>query len=124
MRILNHFWKFLRAILQDQTGALTFTSVKRFKPQAGIRRGIVDITFDASGPTWTVTVADLSLQNAILSLQLPAHIDGFVLATVPVAGNATVTIDARQEADTASAMKAADAADLDTKVVRAEYTGY
>ncbi len=111
-------------MLQDQTGALTFTVVKRFKPQAGIRRGIIDITFDALGPTWTVTVANLGLQNAILSLQLPAHIDGFVLATVAVSGNATVTIDARESAATNIALPAIDAGDLDTKVVRAEYTGY
>ena len=53
-----------------------------------------------------------------------SHIDGFVVGTVPVAGNATVTIDAREEADGADAMGAADAADLDTKVMRAEYIGY
>lgn len=104
--------------------ALTFTHIKKFKPQSGVRRGIVDITFDTGGPTWSVTKANLKLPGGILKLILPAHIDGFVLADVPVAGNQSVTIDAREEADGATAMQAIDASDLNTKVVRAEYIGY
>lgn len=125
MRILNHFLGFVGRTLRDETGALTFTVVKRFKPQAGIRRGIIDITFDTGGPTWTVTVANLGLQNAVLNLTFASpHIDGFIVGTVPVAGNATVTISAMEEADGAGAMQAIDASDLSTKVMRAEYTGY
>jgi len=125
MKILNNFWNFVVKTLRDETGALTFTVVKRFKPQAGIRRGILDITFDSSGPTWTVTVANLGLQNVVLNLTFASpHIDGFIVGTVPVAGNATVTISAMEEADAAGAMQAIDAADLNTKVMRVEYTGY
>lgn len=124
MRIFSHFWDFCLWKLSDQTGALTFTAIKRFKPHAGVRRGIIDITFDSSGPTWTVTKADLKLPGGIWNLVFPAHKDGFVLASVPVAGHQTITIDAREEADGASALQAIDAADLNTKVARAEYTGY
>lgn len=104
--------------------SLTFTVVKRFKPQSGVRRGLVDITFDTGGPTWTVTKAELGLPGGVWDLRLPAHIDGFVLAPVVVAGNQTITIDAREEADGATALQALDASDLNTKVVRAEYIGY
>ena len=106
--------------------ALTFTVVKRFRPHAGVRRGLIDITFDALGPTWIVTKANLSLKGKIWNLILPAHIDGFVLASVPVSGNATITIDARQEESVAAGggLVAAAASDLNTKVVRCEYIGY
>ena len=104
--------------------SLTFTAVKRFKPQSGVRRGLVDITFDTGGPTWTVAKADLKLPGGIWDLKFPAHIDGYVLASVPVAGNQTITIDAREEADGATAMQAIDASDLNAKVVRAEYIGW
>lgn len=106
--------------------ALSFTVVKRFKPQSGVRRGLVDITFDSSGPTWTVTKANLKLPGGIWALKLPAHIDGFVLGMVAVAGNQTITIDARQEESVAAGggLVAAGASDLNTKVVRVEYIGY
>ena len=126
MRTLIHFCKIAVAILGDQTGALTFTPVKRFKPHAGVRRGLVDITFDTAGPTWSVTKADLALKGGIWNLILPAHIDGFVLSSVPVALHQTITIDSRQEEAVAAGggLVASTAGDLNTKVVRAEYIGY
>lgn len=126
MKILIQLFAPLLKILLNETGALTFTVVKRFKPHAGIKRGILAITFDSSGPTWSVTKANLSLKGGVWNLILPAHIDGFVLASVPVAGNQTITIDARQEEAVAAGggLVAAGAADLNTKVVRAEYVGY
>ena len=102
--------------------SLTFTTIKRFKPENGVRRGLVDITFDASGPTWAITNANFKL-NGLWNLIMPAHKDGFVLAYVPstiLAG----TIDARQEADSGSALKAIDPSDINTKVVRVEYVGF
>jgi len=124
MKLLNHFWSFVVRTLGNETGALTFTVVKRFKPQSGIRRGVIDITFDATGPTFTITIADLKLQGQIMNLTLPGHIDGFVLGVVAVAGNKTIQIVVREEADAAGALQLADAADIDTKVVRVEYLGF
>ena len=102
--------------------ALTFTVVKRFRPHAGVRRGLMDITFDSSGPTWVVTAVNFKLPKKLWDLRLPAHVDGFVLGFVA----ATLTIDARQEESVAAGggLVAAGAADLNTKVVRAEYIGF
>ena len=99
--------------------ALTITVVKRFKPQSGVRRGLVDITFDDSGPSWTVAASDFGL-NGLWDLRLPAAVDGFVLGFKA----ATPAIEAWEEADGAGALQACDASDLNTKVVRAEYIGY
>ncbi len=124
MRIINHFWNFLVGMLRDETGTLTFTVVKRFKPQAGIRRGIIDITIDALGPTWSITAANLGLQGTILNLQLTGQVDGWVFGVIPVSGNATITMEARKEADSTGALQQITAADAENSVVRAEYTGY
>lgn len=106
--------------------ALTFTVVKRFKPQAGVRRGIVNITFDTGGPTWSVTKADLKLPGGIWDLKFPAHVSGFVVASVPVAGNQTIDVDARQEEAVAAGggLVALTAGQLNGLVMRAEYQGY
>lgn len=106
--------------------ALTITAVKRFRTVQGVRRGLVDITFDADGPTWSVTKAMLKLPGGILRLNLTGHLNGFVLGVIQVAGNQTCTIDARQEEAVAAGggLLAAGASDLNTATVRGEYTGY
>lgn len=103
--------------------ALTITVVKRFRPNAGVRRGIVAITFDDQGPTWTVTPADFKLRG-LYNLILPAQIDGFVLSYIPTSNAAGGVIEGREEADGASALQQLDAGNLETKVVRVEYVGY
>jgi len=122
MDLLYSLWAFLFGTPEVFQAVLTFTIVKRFKPQAGIRRGIVDITFDTGGPTWAVLATDLRLTR-ILKLHLPAHVGGYVLGDVPVVGNASVTIDAREEADGGTLMQAIDASDLNALVARCEYVG-
>lgn len=124
--LFNAVWAFLAGNPELIQATLTFTVVRRFRTHAGVRRGLIDITFDDQGPTWEVTKADLKLVGGILNLVLPAHIDGFVVSAVPVAGHQTITLDARQEEATAAGggLLAATAGDLDTKVVRAEYVGW
>ena len=101
--------------------AITFATVKRFPPQkGGIRRGLVDITLDASYSAggWTVTAANLTL-NVLRDLRVPAHKAGYHLEWDQVNGK----IKAYQEQDTAAASKEIDAADLSTQVIRCEYVG-
>ncbi len=104
--------------------ALTFTAVKRFKPQSGIRRGIIDITLDAAYAAggWAITAANLSIKGAgvILNLIVPAHKNGYHLEWDQVNSK----IKAYQEQDTAAASKEIDAGDLNTQVIRCEYVGY
>ena len=102
--------------------SLSFAVVKRFKPKQGVRRGLVDITFDDQGPTWAIANTDFKI-NGLRNLILPAHIDGFVLSYIPTSVTAG-TIDTRQEAGGASALGASDVGDMSAKVVRAEYVGY
>lgn len=111
-------------VLANERGALTFAAVKRFKPHAGIKRGIIDITFDAvyAAGGWAITAANLGITGAgvILTLVPPAHKNGYHLEWDQVNSK----LKAYQEQDTASLSKEIDAGDLDTQVARCEYVGY
>ena len=126
--VINFFDSLIALLLIHQTGileaALTFTVVSRFKPHDGVRRGIVTITFDGSGPTWAIVPADFKL-TGIFTVFIQPHVDGFVLNYIRVS-NVSGTIDARQEESAAAGggLVAAGATDLDTKVVTAEYIGF
>ena len=124
MEFLIQIYNWLIGSPELISATLSFAAVKRFKPQAGIKMGLLDLTFDDQGPTWTVTKAMLGLAGGILKLILPAHIGEHESVDVPVAGHQTVTISAREEADGGTAMQAIDAGDLNTKVVRVMYIGY
>ena len=124
MKFLNQLRQYFTAKLADQSGTLTFTVVKRFKPHAGVRRGIIDITLDASYASggWAITAANLGIKGAavILNLIVPAHKAGFHLEWDQVNSK----IKAYEEQDTTAASQEIDAADLSTEVIRVEYVGY
>lgn len=101
--------------------ALTLTVVKRFIPsKGGIRRGIVDITFDSSGPTWVIGATEL----ATLGLKglyniMPTHASGFVVGY----NGSTGAIDGKKVAGN-GALANISAADMNGLVARCEYVGY
>lgn len=99
--------------------SLTITAVKRFKPESGVRKGIVDITFDTGGPSWTVTAAMFKI-NGLWNLRIQPVVDGYLLSFKA----STLAIEGWEEQDGGSALQALDAGDLSTKVVRAEYVGW
>ena len=110
--------------LENDHGALTFTPVKRFKPHAGVRRGIIDITLDAAygAGGWAITAANLGIKGAgvILALIPPGSKSGYPLEWDQVNSK----LKAYQEVGAAGAMAEIDAADLSTVVIRCEYIGY
>lgn len=102
--------------------SLTFTIVKRFKPLDGIRRGIVDITFDATyiATGWPVTPADLRL-NGLAQIDLPATVNetgimiGWDYGSSPLAGGKILAKAGVGGADVSNQLSAV--------VVRGEYIG-
>lgn len=124
MHLAIRILSFLVAPLCNEVGALTFTVVKRFKPQSGIRRGVIDITLDAAygAGGWAITGANLGIkgQGTISLLIPPGSKNGYPLEWNQVAGK----LKAYQESDTVGAMKEIDAGDLSAAVIRCEYIGY
>lgn len=106
--------------------ALTLAKVEMSAPlirSGGVVIGAFDITFDSSGPAWTVTAAQLNLAG-ILAVIPAGPKDGYPLEVDHANAPTSVTINAFEEADGGAAMGAADAADLDAAKHRFLVVGY
>lgn len=110
--MFNLLWK----ILKSETGTLTFTPVKRFKPVAGVKRGIIDITFDGTYPAggWVVAAADLGLTSKLWNLKLQSR--GGIQISFDHANSKIIAYEASGDP--------IDSNELDTVVSRAEYVGF
>lgn len=115
MDFLNTVWQFLAGDPNLVLATLGIAVVKRFKPQSGVRRGLIDITFDGSYSAggWAVLAADLKL-NGILDIRLPS-VEGKTLQWVPSTGKIAAHEASGDELD---------GNELDTAVARCEYIGY
>lgn len=106
--------------------ALAFTKTVALPPiekSGGVVVAIYDITFDASGPAWTLSASDLNL-NGLLFVTPAGVKDGYPLEVDHTNAPTSVAINAFQEADGATAMGAADAADLSAAIHRFLIVGY
>lgn len=106
--------------------AITITKVTTSPPlirSGGLKIGLVDITFDDQGPSWTITAAALNLQGLLMLLPTPSK-DGYVFEADPALAPTSIALLAKEEADGAGAMGAADASDLNEAVARVAYIGY
>lgn len=108
--MFNLLWK----ILKSETGTLTFTPVKRFKPVNGIKRGVIDITLDADMPAggWPVTAADFDLRK-LYNVKVPS-VNGYTGRFDQVNSKIVYHEGIADEVDTN---------ELDTVVIRCEYVG-
>jgi hypothetical protein len=80
--------------------ALSYSTVKAYKPVRGVRGGIVDITLDDSYDNggWSIAYSALTnylaLGARIYNLVPPASKNGYRFEAVPVSGNASVKLKA------------------------------
>ena len=106
--------------------ALSFSTVRKERPQWGIRSGIVDITFDNSYPTggWAIAASDLGIE-ALYNLEIPGVTPGgYLLAWDRVNGKIKAfEFDYDASADGAAKELAASSAALDGVTVRCRYIG-
>ena len=79
--------------------ALSFSSIRKERPQWGVRSGIVEITLDNSYPTggWSVSASDLGIDGIDL-LEIPAvTTTGHLLAWDKAAGKVKAFSDVATE---------------------------